>query len=173
MKRARKQILAAAVAGTVVSVLWTAWRDDQGPVVDAAVRVRAMPARLTVSNGRIAAHVEAVAERGRDPWVEPRHDPFKVESFLPPSLPTAAPAPAPAPPAPTAPPFPYRYFGRMTGTDGKPVIYLSRGDDLVPIHEHEILDNTYRVDSIGEASISVTYLPLDIRTELPVQSAAQ
>jgi hypothetical protein len=107
--------------------------------------------------------------------IEATVDPFKAVSFVPPPPKPvlAAPPPAPTSPKPVAPAFPYKYFGRVVGTDGKAQTYLSRGDALVAVRERDVLDQMYRIDTITETQIGVTYLPLDEKLTLATPSASR
>lgn len=105
----------------------------------------------------------------REPLADAASDPFKVAA--PPPPPKVAEAPPPPPPAPVAPPFPYHYLGRMLSVDGKQLTYLTRGDAMIPIQLHQVLDKDYRVDALSDAEIVITYLPLDQRVRIVVHSA--
>ena len=75
---------------------------------------------------------------------------------------------APPPPSsPQAPPLPFTYMGRMI--DGKRVaVFLTNGngDRTWVVRPGDKIDDVYRVDAIGEGTITLTYLPLDVRQEL-------
>lgn len=107
----------------------------------------------------------------RDPLPDGEADPFKPVGLLPPPPPPPPPAVAVASPAPLAPPFPYRYFGRMIGPDGKPLAYLTRGDTLVQVKPGEALDGAYRIEKMDDVEIVVVYVPLDERTVINIRSA--
>jgi hypothetical protein len=68
---------------------------------------------------------------------------------------------------PTAPPLPFKYFGRLT-EKGKTDVYVMRGDDLLAVAPGETLGE-YRVDAVSESSISFTYLPLKTKQTLGLQ----
>jgi len=89
-------------------------------------------------------------------------DPFQKLSFAPPPVvaPTAPPAP---PPAPRAPPLPFTFVGQLEQGAGKPAAFLARGEDLIVAAAGDVLDNTYRVDSLTPTEIVFTYLPLNER----------
>jgi len=84
-------------------------------------------------------------------------DPFAPRSFEPPQ--EAAPAPAPVKRRPQVPPLPFAYAGKVT-QDGRTEIFVKRGNELIPIAEGQNIDEQYRVDSISESRIGLTYLPL-------------
>ena len=96
----------------------------------------------------------------------PQADPFAPRSFAPP--PQAARAVAPA--APSAPPLPFTYIGRLT-QDGKTEVFVLRGDELISIAAGQKIDAQYRVDSISDARIAFTYLPLKSRQTLELPEA--
>lgn len=98
-------------------------------------------------------------------------DVFKVVTFLPPPPPPAAPLPPPTPPAPVAPRFPYTYFGRLTDGAGRVNTFLSRADELLEIHQGEVLQGAYRVDTIADNQITITYLPLNEKAVITLPAA--
>lgn len=169
----RRNLVWMAALLTLILVAWTAWRDAGNAVSEASTpRRQALPAApptLAVAAPAEAAGAGSAAENpalDRDPIIEASTDPFKAVSFLPPPPKAVAVVPPPVPPAPkpVAPAFPYKYFGRIVGIvgiDGKTQTYLSRGDALVAVRERDVLDQVYRIDTIGATQIGVTYLPLD------------
>ena len=68
---------------------------------------------------------------------------------------------------PSAPPLPFRYFGRLT-ENGRTEVFVMRGDDLLAIAPGQKIGE-YRVDQIADASISFTYLPLKMKQTLDLQ----
>jgi hypothetical protein len=110
----------------------------------------------------------------RRPWTAASADPFRSVSFVPPPPPPVAvqtPAPAVAE-KPVAPPFPYQFFGRMIGVDGKTLTFLMRDGNLVPVRQGDIIDGNYRIDAASDSQLQVTYLPLNEQSTLTLQSAA-
>src|SRR5882762_2234980 len=108
----------------------------------------------------------ALPERSR--LGELRTQLFSSRSWQPPA-PKISTAPH-APPAPTAPPMPYRYAGKLV-QGGQQSVLLSRGDMVFPINEGETLDGAYRVESIGETQVTLTYLPLAREERIAVDSS--
>ena len=92
----------------------------------------------------------------------PQGDPFATKSPEPRPAAPAAQAAAPAPPAP--PPLPFQYIGKWSQGDKSEVLVL-RGEELLGIAAGQKIDD-YRVEQIGDASISFTYLPLKARQTL-------
>ena len=100
----------------------------------------------------------------------------RESAALPQSDPFARPAeaearPAAAPPTraekPSAPPLPFRYFGKLT-EKGKTEVYVMRGDELLTVAAGQSIGE-YRVDSVTEASIAFTYLPLKTKQTMELQ----
>jgi len=76
---------------------------------------------------------------------------------------------APAPVAsvePPMPPVPYRYAGTL----GQQV-FLARDTTILAVAPGEILDELYRVESIDDKGISLTYLPLGRTIGINLQPA--
>lgn len=73
-------------------------------------------------------------------------------------------APPPPPPpevdmTPTAPPLPYKYVGKKW-EDGKWTIFLARENVTHLVTTGDVLDDTYRIQSIDSTLLVLTYLPL-------------
>lgn len=79
------------------------------------------------------------------------------------------PPPPPPPPAPTAPPLPYQFVGKIHEA-GKLKVFLQRGTKVHTVGVGDVVDGTYRVESITDTQMSVIYLPLNIRQTLAVGS---
>jgi hypothetical protein len=91
------------------------------------------------------------------------HDPFTASSWLPPPPPVEAPAAPVRPPPPTAPPVPFKYVGQMDAKAARPQVFLSNGDQLLIVSQGDVIDNQYRVESVSESDVVLTYLPLHER----------
>lgn len=83
----------------------------------------------------------------------------------PPPPPPAAAAPPPPPP-PTAPPLPFSFVGLLEQKSSRPTAFLAKGEALVIAAVGDVIDGTYRVESLSPAGIVVTYLPLNQRQSL-------
>ncbi len=66
--------------------------------------------------------------------------------------------------------MPYRYAGKLV-QGGRESVLLAKGDMVFPIDEGETLDGAYRVESIGETQVTLTYLPLAREERIPVDSS--
>lgn len=96
---------------------------------------------------------------------------FKSKSWYVPPPPPPPPKPVPPPP-PTAPPLPYAFLGSYLGTDGRLIIFLTRGDRVFSVTPGETLENTYRVDGVVAGQLGLTYLPLNIKQTLRIGDAS-
>jgi hypothetical protein len=73
---------------------------------------------------------------------------------------TRAAVPAISPPKKlTVPPLPYRFLGKITQESGVQV-FLADDARLFAVREGDVLDATYRVDSVAGDRVTLTYLPL-------------
>jgi hypothetical protein len=98
------------------------------------------------------------------------NDPFTVSSWLPPA-PPPPPPPPPAPAAPpTAPPLPFGFVGTLGGDTTKSQVFLSNGDRLLIASPGDVIEGQYRLEKIAATSVVFTYLPLNEKQVLPIQS---
>ena len=102
-----------------------------------------------------------------------KDDMFKSKSwYIPPPPPPkpkyVAPPPPPPPPPPTAPPLPYKFTGSFQEPGQKLVVYLSRGDKLYSVSAGDILEGTYKIESINAGQLVILYLPLNISQNLSI-----
>ncbi len=76
---------------------------------------------------------------------------------------------ASAPPAPTAPPLQFKYAGKAIA-DNETWVFLSQsGENLITKIGGKIND-TYRLDSVNDNAITMTYLPLNIKQTLTINN---
>lgn len=110
-----------------------------------------------------------LSKLGRKPSVIEGGNPFVLPPPPPPPAPRVRKATAPPPPPPQqAPPLPFRMIGSIN-EDGKVTIFAARDNgDVVSLRVADIVDNTYRVDSINNQQMTLTYLPLNQKQTLPV-----
>ena len=88
------------------------------------------------------------------------------ELFAAPSQTASAPVAVRAvPAAPAAPPMPYRVAGQVV-QDGALHIVLARGDVILTVREGDTLDDGYRVEAIRRDSVTLVYLPLNVRQDI-------
>jgi hypothetical protein len=135
-------------------------------LVAGVVAGRERPALEVIEHQKVAAQA---ADDGinldklrRNEASTPQSDPFALKNFAP-----QAPVVNAAPAKPTAPPLPFKYFGKVT-EGGKTETYVMQGDELISIAAGQKIGE-YRVDKISEASIAFTYLPLKTKQSLDLQ----
>jgi len=155
----RKTVLLAVLAGTLGFVVFDSARVE--PATRPSNTFSSEPHRVEVAAVPLALPERSQLGKLRTPL-------FSSRSWEPPA-PKISTAP-PVPPAPTAPPMPYRYAGKVV-EGGRQSVLLAKGDRLFPISEGETLDGAYRVESIAEAQITVTYLPLALEERIPRDSS--
>ena len=71
-------------------------------------------------------------------------------------------------PAPVAPPVPYRMIGRYADEDRVGVILQSPDGKVVIAHAGQTLGDQYRVDTITDNVMVLTYLPLNLPQSMDV-----
>ncbi len=163
----REWLLLAAVPAVILA----AAAAEQGGSRDAAAIAEVSRAAKPRSAAKPPASAEDLdlAQLRRVPKPEEPANLFETKSWYvpPPPPPPAKPAP---PPPPTAPPLPFSYLGQyQDGT--KPVIFLVRGDRVLTVSAGDVIEGTYRVDGIAGRTLSMTYLPLNIRQTLDIGAA--
>ena len=160
----RKTLLFAVLAGTLGFVVLDPARVERSTAPSSASS--SDPHRVEETAGSGAPIPLALPERSQLGKLSTQL--FASRSWQPPA-PKISSAP-PVPPAPTAPPMPYRYAGKLV-QGGRQSVLLAKGDMLFPVNEGETLDGVYRVESIGETQITLTYLPLAREERIPVDSS--
>ncbi len=68
---------------------------------------------------------------------------------------------------PVAPPLPYVYMGKMIDNKNQ-TVFLTRNEKPYVVHSGDLLDGTYRIDSIEPPSMEITYLPLNEKQYLNI-----
>ena len=150
-------LLVVAGAGVVAAGLLLPERTQLDPAQPAKTE-----ARSSSSDGRLAALPS------RDAIGKPRGELFGFRSWAP-SRPAARAAQVAAPAA-APPPMPYRIAGQVVH-DGTARVVLARDDRVLTVREGEMLDDNYRVESIRADGVTLVYVPLGVREQLPVTAA--
>jgi len=63
--------------------------------------------------------------------------------------------------------MPYRVAGKVF-LEGLPQIVLAKGDSIVTVREGDTLEDGYRVEAIHREHLTLLYLPLGVRQDVPV-----
>lgn len=82
--------------------------------------------------------------------------------YVPPPPPKPVPPPPPAPP-----PIPFVYLGKMF-EDGKALVFLSKQERNLVVREGDVIEGSYRVESILPPVMTLTYLPLNMKQTFPI-----
>lgn len=160
----RKAILFTILGGVVAFVLWNSmYKTAPGPAASPASVQRQGQAVATEPSAKAEARPLALALPERPALGEPVGALFGSQSWQPP-----APKVTRAPVAPSAPPMPYRFAGKLV-QDGKPQVFLAKGDVAFPINQGQILDGAYRVEAIGEDRVTLVYLPLNHKDSIALR----
>jgi len=70
------------------------------------------------------------------------------------------PPPAPPPPKPVPPPFGYAYMGGLT-EDGVRTAFFTQGEKVIAVKAGDTVDAAFRIDTMTEKQMTLTYLPLN------------
>ncbi len=147
------------------AVTWLA-HEPPGPVFD-------LPVAVTVRSAPFFRDSRFSSLPAREPIGKQRGSLFETQAYEAPRAAAPRVVPQQAAPAPqpsSAPPMPYRVAGKVV-RDGVVQVLLASGDELFRVREGETVEHRYRVESIGHEKVTLTYLPLELKQELPVVSA--
>jgi hypothetical protein len=146
-----------AVAATAGAVYFGERPGDDSRSVGQA-SAAAPDASRTDSGAKSASLAELVGLPRAGLSREIRGDLFAVPARPAPAVQSAAPLIASAP---VVPPFPYKYGGWVAvGVNAQRVHYLHRGNEVIAIGRGDVLDGAWRVDTLSDERIEVSYVPL-------------
>lgn len=154
----RHIVLASALAAAAALVLF-----GDGTPQDAVAEPAARPAAAMASTHRATSKPALPEPILR---LEPRAglvdgpagagDAFATRDWTPPPPPAP---PEPPPPAPVAPPLPFTFIGKAL-EEGAWEVYLAKGERTYVVRDKDLVDGSYRVESIKPPLMTLTYLPL-------------
>lgn len=64
---------------------------------------------------------------------------------------------------PSAPALPFVYVGKMLEEGKSSIVFLEKQNRVFLVREGDVIDSSYRVDTINAPVMTLTYLPLDIK----------
>jgi hypothetical protein len=170
--RQRWLVLVGLLTAALTAAAWV--RDSGSPEAEAVVEAPARgerPVRATTAptpTDRVA--LEKLRKHALD---ANQADPFAPRSWSKPVPRRAVAAvetvPAP-PPLPTAPPLPFVYLGRISGDEAN-AVFLAQGERNLVVRLGDEIDSTYRLERLGEGSLTLTHLPTGIRQTLAIGEA--
>lgn len=76
------------------------------------------------------------------------------------------------PPAPTPPPLQFKYIGKAI-EGNQTWVFLTQADENYIARIGEKIDDQYRLDTISDESVTLTYLPLNAKQILPINDNKQ
>jgi hypothetical protein len=169
-------VLALAIA-IGLAVAWAGlWnRADRIDVADppqdapgGAPQVAENPASPAAPTPTTALRLEDLAERTPSGSAG---DLFQARGWEEEAKPPNEPPPSATATAPQPPPLPFTYFGRWM--EGRHVVvFLSRDAQNYTARVDDVLDRTYRVDTIHNDRLVMTYLPLGVQQTLMFAGAS-
>jgi hypothetical protein len=166
----RGWLLALALAATVAAAGWVGNREQSGVVVAPAARngapaERAEPQqqRRDAANPGATGSTIEMEKLSQRPVARTFGEMFHARSWQPPPPPVSARAPE----RPSAPPLPFRFFGRLVD-NGTTVVFLNRQDDIYAVKAGDTIGGAYRVEEINGSEVVLTYLPLRQRQTLQI-----
>ncbi|KVC49702.1 hypothetical protein WS58_06630 [Burkholderia pseudomultivorans] len=133
----------------------------------ASQAVSAAPASLPAAHDAPPTPRERLAALRAPVSLDAAHDPFTASSWLPPP-PVVPPPPETRPAPPTAPPVPFVYLGQQDPKAAKPQVFLGNGDQLLIVSPGDVIGSQYRVESVTESNVVLTYLPLNQLQMVPI-----
>jgi hypothetical protein len=162
-------LLAAAGAASFYGANWLAGSDDEIDPPAALLRdVAAQPA-TRAAEGPVSAPPGAPAAL---PPARPAIDaqtpsePFGGRSWAPP--PPPPPPVVQAAPVPAAPVAPFRFAGMLEQGTQAPAAFLAQGEVLHVVKTGDVIEGTYRVESLSRSQVVITNLSTNQKLTLGV-----
>jgi hypothetical protein len=170
----RLWLLIAAALATFFAINFAKRGDSEQNIAEVTAR-KDRPAKKS-ADGRNSNAATVSEKLQRDKMLVPQKLPnlFAAKDWAPPvvipkavkvvALPPAPPTPPPVPtkpPEPQAPEFGFAYLGKVQEAAGKPLIFLVKNDRIYEAAPGDVLEATFRIDSIERGKMVVTYLPLN------------
>ena len=179
----RKSILGAVLLVTLIAVVMV--DDDEEDIIVDAVQTT-QPTRASSGKTRVEADTEnylAVNLLGQRQFNAEAGDIFKSTSWVParpqPTMQQqqqaalarqeaqAARRAAAPPPAPKAPPLAFKYIGKAIHGN-ETWVFLSEAEENYVTKLGRQIDDRYRVDTMNDETVTLTYLPLGAKQTLKI-----
>jgi hypothetical protein len=158
--------LYAVLALTLGASVWTWWSDSNEPVEAPVQRHSKAHVKSRVER------VQSVALTSSATSNTPAAQALQSQNATPQDLfSDAAAAIAVAPPAPpAAPELPFVYAGKLL-QDAQYAVFLSMGERNLVVHQGDIVEQQWRVDSITPPTMQLSYLPMHIKRVMNIGAA--
>ncbi|MFA5240854.1 MAG: hypothetical protein WC392_00600 [Sulfuricella sp.] len=164
MNGSQKKRWAVLLGLLAISTASAFWAPDENEEDQSAVPVKKLSQEKNRDKrSRVDASELQLEKLTRTSSPEDASDIFtKTSWYIPP------PSPKPAPPAPPSPPpVPFVYLGKML-EDGKALVFLGKQERNLVVREGDVIEGTYRVESILPPVMTLTYLPLNMQQTFPI-----
>jgi hypothetical protein len=163
----RHIVLIVLLGATLAATVWVNLTEDHGDAEALQPRAKRTVEHSASTNQSPSKNEALALEPIKRPVLEStKKRLFDSKSwYVPPPPPKALP-----PPPPSAPPLPFSYMGKML-EDGRTTIFLTRQNRNFVVTAGDTIESTYRVDEIGAHSMTLTYLPLNIKQTLQIGEA--
>jgi hypothetical protein len=170
-KLAIKRNLALLLLIAVAILIAAASRADKSTMdkVKSAAEATGRPVAPVAAGGKAAPGDLDLARLRRESASDGPANAFaSVSWYVPPPPPPPPPQTKPQPPAPpTAPPLPFTCLGRYQEAE-EAIVFLVKGDLVLAVKEGDVIEDLYRIDGIQGATLSLTYLPLNIKQTINI-----
>jgi hypothetical protein len=166
----------AAVVAVALALIATIVSGVEGP--SSETRTAAGPTDLVPSGAAAPAMPDLDIEKlNRAREGRKVTDLFAARVIAPPPQAAAAvvvapPSPPAPPPAPTAPPLPFRYFGKWVEGD-RTSVFLVGNNESYSASAGDTIAGSYRIESITDSSVDFVYLPLGSKQALAITAPDQ
>ncbi|SET12630.1 hypothetical protein SAMN05216326_11293 [Nitrosomonas marina] len=184
-EKKRKTIIGLALAATLIAVVLV--EDEEEMTVDTAQPVAPKPMKRSTSERVDAPAVQNdylnIGQLGQRKFDPQAGELFASTSWAPKRPPISpqqqainaqkraeaeARAKAKAtPPAPTPPPLQFKYIGKAI-EGNKTWVFLAQDDENFIARIGEKVDEKYRLDTVNDESVTLTYLPLNVKQTLSI-----
>jgi hypothetical protein len=153
-------MLGAALTATAAAAVWPRAQEAPSSAVVESVNQKERATQVEQTRSELRQLPPPSLPRQRREQLPEVEELFESKSWIPPPpplppKPRLRPQP---PPTPVAPPFPYTIAGTLIDGNGMTVVFTREQQEFI-VGVGEVLEQRYRVDSIDERSVTLTYLP--------------
>lgn len=164
----RRWLLALALAGALAATGWVASQDQ----IDDKAEPRAAVSKdkdkdksarretMAAAGAPAKAKAEATPALPLELLQRAPHDTTNANMFPSRNWQPPPPKVTAKPPPPMAPPLPFTAFGQMV-EDGRATVFLNGADRSYAVKVGDVINKAYRVDTISDGVVVLTYLPLN------------
>jgi hypothetical protein len=156
-------VTAASIAMALIT------RPDSSASLVAPVDRSGTPTRANASQPPTSSR-QLPVELVRNALTAAKEDPF-VSDAPPAPVAIALPPPKREVPPPSPPPLDLKFVGRMTAPDGSQTLLAMSGEVVLSLIVGQTLTNGYRVSSVNENFVDLSYLPLNFNTRFDLPTA--